>query len=243
MDYMQTAYSFRHAGASGFSLIELLVVLSVIAVLFSLMMPALAVVRGAAHSTKCLSNLRQYQMANLSYAGDWKGSFVPLYYTSSTPAGWSDPWYDNYDFIDRLYSDPATRYAAAAGSSLVKSELCPLAVKRKGQTTSAVAYSYGMNAMYYRTVPAAAGESARVARNSMDGIAAKVAFLDGLDWSLTLGGASPTSYWVGGVPSTEGYTRFKTTAYRHRQRANAAFFDGHVAALTWSDLYVTGMWK
>ncbi len=227
----------------GFSLAEVLLVMTIIAILVSMLLPALAVVRGAAYSTKCASNLRQYQMANLSYASDARGWFVPIYYTSSTPSGWTEPWYDNWDFIDRLYSDPATKFAAAAGSSLVKGELCPLTVRRKGQVTSLVAYSYGINAQFYASVPAAGGESAHMARNSMDGISSKVAFADGLDWSLTVGGASPTAYWIAGLPDPEGYTAFKTTAYRHRQRANVVYYDAHVAALTWQQLYVMAQWK
>ncbi len=208
-----------------------------------MLLPALSLVRSAANTTKCGSNLRQFQLANLGYADEWGGNFVPVYYTSPGPSGWSDPWFGNVDFIDRLHSDPATQFVATAGSSLSRSQLCPLTVKRTGQVTSLVAYSYGTNGMFYATVAANAGESAHIAQNFMSGFASKVAFADGLDWSLTLGGAGQASYWIAGMPLPEGITAFKATAYRHRQRANVVYFDGHVEALTWQQLYVTAQWK
>ncbi len=228
---------------AAFTLIELLLTLAVIATLMAMLMPCLTLVRGMAASTKCLSNLRQFQAANGTYAADWKGFYVPLCYTSTTPSGWSDPWYSNVDFIDRLRSDPALHGGAAAGSDLTRSELCPLAVKKSGQVTSAVAYSYGLNQQYALPMRAANGEVASVPRIWMDGISSKVSFVDGLDWALSLGGASPTAYWTSGVPAAEGVIRFKTSAYRHRRRANSVSYDGHTAAFTWPDLYVYGLWK
>lgn len=233
----------RTGPSAAFTLSELLVTVLVLAILMALLMPALALVRSAAASTKCLSNLRQYQVANSTYATDWKGCFVPVRYTSPTPARWSDPWFDNVDFIDRLRSDPALRFVAAAGSSLQRGALCPLAVKRRGQVTSAVAYSYGLNQEYALPLRAANGETAAVPRIWMDGIGSKIAFADGLDWALTLSGASPAAYWIGGVPATEGITRFKTSAYRHRTRANAVCYDGRAAAFAWPELYVLALWK
>lgn len=233
----------RTAAVAAYTLNEVLVTILILAVLMALLMPALRLVRQAAASTKCLSNLRQYQLANSTYATDWKGFYVPLSYSSATPAGWSDPWYSNVDFIDRLRSDPALHFAAAAGSSLVRDELCPLAVKRAGQVTSAVAYSYGLNQQCALPAVAANGETAAVPRVWMNGISGKVSFADGLDWALTLGGADPASYWLGGVPAPEGAIRSKSSAYRHRNRANVVCYDGHAAALAWPELYVLNLWK
>jgi prepilin-type processing-associated H-X9-DG protein len=231
------------AGSAAFTISELLLTLTVLAILMALLMPVLGMIRQAAASTKCLSNLRQYQMANSTYAQDWKGCYVPVSYTSPTPSGWSDPWYSNVDLIDRLRSDPALHGAAAAGSSLARGELCPLAVKRSGQVTSAVAYSYGLNQQCALPLRAANGETAAVPHVWMDGIGGKIAFADGLDWALTLGGANQATYWSNGTPAPEGSISFKTTAYRHRNRANAVYYDGHAVAHTWSDLYVSPLWK
>ena len=51
-----------------FTLVELLVVIAVIAVLVSMLLPALARVRARTSSTNCVSNLRQIGAAMQSYA-------------------------------------------------------------------------------------------------------------------------------------------------------------------------------
>lgn len=57
-------------GGAGFTLIELLVVLAIIAILASLLLPALGPAKAGGHSTKCLSNLKQLQVGYLMYVHD-----------------------------------------------------------------------------------------------------------------------------------------------------------------------------
>lgn len=64
------------ARRSAFSLIELLVSISIIAVLASLLLPALGTVKRAAQSIRCGGNLRQMAMAVLGYAQDNDGYLV-----------------------------------------------------------------------------------------------------------------------------------------------------------------------
>jgi prepilin-type N-terminal cleavage/methylation domain-containing protein len=63
----------------GFTLVELLVVIAIIALLMSILMPALSRVRAQAKSVLCLSNLKQWGVCFGMYADEWEGS---------APRGW-----------------------------------------------------------------------------------------------------------------------------------------------------------
>ena len=71
------AGSGRGAGRTGFSLVELLVVIGIIGVLIALLLPVIAGVRKAARATKCLANLQQWSQAYQLYlSGNGGRSFI-----------------------------------------------------------------------------------------------------------------------------------------------------------------------
>jgi prepilin-type N-terminal cleavage/methylation domain-containing protein len=59
----------------GFTLIELLVVIAIIALLMSILMPALGRVKNQAKTTACLANLKQWGLMFAMYTGDNDGFF------------------------------------------------------------------------------------------------------------------------------------------------------------------------
>ena len=68
----------------GFSLVELLVVIGIIALLIGMLMPALSAARERASRTKCLANLRTLGQAMVMYANESRG-WLPNQNARSTP--------------------------------------------------------------------------------------------------------------------------------------------------------------
>ncbi|MGC8551782.1 MAG: type II secretion system protein [Phycisphaerae bacterium] len=72
-----TRKPIQNAQEHGFTLVELLVVISIIAILISLLLPALSKAVDVAHTLACASNLRSIDQAAMIYAQEFQDQPVP----------------------------------------------------------------------------------------------------------------------------------------------------------------------
>src|SRR4051812_1184201 len=93
----------RRGRRGGFTLVELLVVIGIIALLVSILLPTLNRARESARRTKCLANLRSIgQMVNM-YANQNKG-LIPVGHSNDTGA--SSVWYSVNYYVARWNTNP-----------------------------------------------------------------------------------------------------------------------------------------
>lgn len=141
------------ARASGFTLVELLVVVGIIAVLIGILMPVLSKARAAANRAVCLSNIRQLSVGIFMYCNDNKGWFP----TCAAPADgiahvhYPDDWI--WWEANRNLDDSAIAKYVGRGEQLKQLLRCPADTFDGRKTSPAIGplqgpylYSYAMNA-------------------------------------------------------------------------------------------------
>ncbi len=94
----------RPAASRGFTLVELLVVIGIIALLISILLPALGKARKQSRTVACLSNIQQLIMCQMQYLQDNKNHFSPYYDGGGAPpgAGWQINWMAQITKPDQL---------------------------------------------------------------------------------------------------------------------------------------------
>jgi prepilin-type N-terminal cleavage/methylation domain-containing protein len=97
MEAARHARRSRCPTAAGFTLVELLVVIGIIALLIGVLLPALSRARESARKTACLSNLRQTHQFLVMYANDYRDR-VPVGYRGTK------------QFNSMIYSGTAGRF-------------------------------------------------------------------------------------------------------------------------------------
>lgn len=158
---MSVSVSGKNVSRSGYTIIELIVSVTVIGVLFAISLPAVQSARNAARRIHCLNNMRNVSLA-ITQATDRADRFPACgYYGDGTPAtvGSYRSWvvdilpfidqgtiYDQWNF-DKAFTDPVNRPLSHSHIPVLS---CPddfTQVEKKGNLTYVVSSGVGFSAL------------------------------------------------------------------------------------------------
>ena len=199
----------------GFTLLELLTVISVITILVSILLPSLQKARSSAKTMQCANNLKTLFYAFENYAEDMKD-----YYTQTNSLGTGVEWHDllyNNGCLSGIKPSMAQVNSRTAKTPILCSSattihsLCRTDFISNGGVLSG-------NADQNRYV--------KCKRSNIHRPSVAFSFMDGIDYQCLYPGVGPDLTKVGA---------------RHSNGMNLLFFDGHVKRWTWNTL-PTGNW-
>jgi prepilin-type N-terminal cleavage/methylation domain-containing protein/prepilin-type processing-associated H-X9-DG protein len=225
------------SGNRGFTLVELLVVIGIIAVLIAMLLPALKKARESANAVACMSNLRMFGMAEQAYASSNRGWYIPIQYAPGGSPPTTYYWFMNEllrQFLDvKPYASSIPGYDSHTQYNWPSGVMCPVA-------TTAFDIHLGVSnwiwLSYSCVAPFSSGGSntgnslACIRSTQVTRPTEKIQICDGLGPRLDVNNSlygGPNGWDT--IHESDGASigGQNHVAYRHYEGINALHFDGH----------------
>ena len=209
----------------GFTLVELLVVIAVIAILMAMLMPALSRAREAAKRISCANNLKELTLAWMMYADDNDDKVAPARADQQDPGkgwtGWNYFDYPEEDQISLIKGGLLYKYC-----NNVKAYRCPVSPKHEGLRTYCISSTWNNE----RAANFGVKESQIVRELSVvKRPAERNVFVDNV--GVDFDGIYTVLY---GIPEWRNIPN-----WRHNNGTTVSFADGHAKYWKWKHLDLT----
>jgi prepilin-type N-terminal cleavage/methylation domain-containing protein/prepilin-type processing-associated H-X9-DG protein len=229
-----------------FSIIELLVVISVIAILMAILVPALNISRSQAKQIVCKNNLQQLIMANSSYANDNSGYFVPAALDILTTN--KHRWYGTRGDTNSPFDTTKGPLASYLAHKTVGCPQKPRFTKQKPSQASFADYEegcggYGYNMIYLGSKiwidgyedqncksTANSSEVRRPTETLVFADTAMAKLIGGGEYCIEYSFAEPRYFVIKGNPDTGSWNPSPSIHFRHRRTASVGWVDGHISS-------------
>jgi prepilin-type N-terminal cleavage/methylation domain-containing protein/prepilin-type processing-associated H-X9-DG protein len=227
------AVSSKASKRRGFTLIELLVVIAIIAILASLLLPALGKAKAKAEAIACMSNAKQVMLGWLLYTEDGEGRMPPKLYPNG--AIWGNPENTNTALLLDPNQSLLGAYMKSAGVYKCPADRVPDPLTGKRLfSLSANAFLGGISVTVASEIPGRTYNPKGVTKLTQllkPGPSMTFVTLDEHPDSID----DAVFHSVGGLSIQNAELRNVPASYHYGGGANFSFADGHAEIHKWKD--------
>lgn len=249
----------------GFTLVELLVVISIIALLLSILMPSLNKARQQAIKMTCLANVKSLVLSDDIYANEYNDFYVPVLggpettYKINGQTFGNATWYQNTEFAkivgyagERYSNRTANNLAANTTPDKYKCKADKRTVANKGLYMlggQAFGVSYGINRMGLLKISDKGWDYSKQGgfysfrRGQIKRPTEKYEFMDAMDYTVWDQCMDYITYWNKSGDKfflPNGTPAWDCPSYRHNEGITMGYFDGRAQYLRKQEAWQVG---